>query len=50
MNVILCPVCNHPILPGEPRISWFNQDFNNNTTDRGAIHLKHLTGGVTNGS
>lgn len=41
MNPI-CPVCDQELLPGERRISWFNKDEDFNTSERGAIHLKHL--------
>lgn len=43
MDDVICPYCNRPILPGERRIPWFTKDEDQNTTERGALHLHHVT-------
>lgn len=42
MDDLICTICYASIQSGQRRISWFNKDENNNTTERGAIHLSHI--------
>jgi len=42
MNEERCPICGLPFMAGERRVSWFAK-VDEFTTERGAIHLSHLT-------
>ena len=42
MNEDKCPICGQDFLDGERRVSWFAKE-GEHVTERGAIHLNHLT-------